>query len=86
MGSPPDGFGDPGRWVRWWGRPSMIKLRDLRFKATDWLRTCQECGNVQAMKSPEGQKTENWRDAKCRRCGSEALDYGTPNEYVEEED
>jgi hypothetical protein len=63
------------------------KFRDLRFKSTDWLRTCQECGHVQAMKSPEGQKTDNWRDSICRKCKSEgSLDYGTPNEYWEDED
>jgi hypothetical protein len=39
------------------------------------------------MKSPDGQKTDNWRDAKCRKCKSEgSLDYGTPNEYYEYED
>jgi hypothetical protein len=64
----------------------MMKLRDPRFQATDWLRTCQECGHVQPMKSPEGQKTDNWREAKCRRCKSQgSLDYGTPNQYLEEE-
>lgn len=64
-----------------------IGLRDSRFARDAWLRRCQECGNVQAMKSPEGQKTDNWRDAKCRKCKSEgSLDYGTPNEYVEDED
>lgn len=61
-----------------------LKVRDSRFAKDAWLRTCQECGNVQAMKSPEGQKTENWRDAKCRKCKSEALDYGTQNEYIED--
>lgn len=64
-----------------------IGVRDKRFARDAWLRRCQECGNVQAMKSPEGQKTDNWRDAKCRKCKSEgSLDYGTPNEYVEDED
>jgi ribosomal protein L40E len=41
-----------------------------------WVRTCQECGHKQAMKAPKDQKTDNWRDAKCRKCGSMALDYG----------
>jgi transcription elongation factor Elf1 len=41
-----------------------------------WVRTCQECGHEQVMKSPKDQKTDNWRDAKCRKCGSMALDYG----------
>jgi len=62
----------------------MIKVRDPRFNRDAWLRCCQECGNVQAMKSPEGQKTDSWRFAKCKKCKSEALDYGTPNEYEED--
>lgn len=49
------------------------------------VRTCQECGHAQAMKSPAEQKTDNWREAKCRRCKSEgSLDYGSAN--VEEID
>ncbi len=59
----------------------MIKVRDKRFASTAWLRACQECGNVQAMKSPENQQTDNWRNAKCNKCKSESLDYGTPNAY-----
>ena len=62
----------------------MIKLRDTRFPSDAWLRRCQECNNVQAMKSPENQITDKWRDAKCRKCKSESLDYGTPNEYEED--
>lgn len=65
----------------------QIGVRDKRFPASAWLRRCQECGNVQAMKSPEGQKTDNWREAKCRNCKSEgSLDYGTPNEYVSDDE
>lgn len=41
-----------------------------------WVRTCQECGHKQIMKSPKGQKTANWTEAKCRKCKSAALDYG----------
>lgn len=64
-----------------------MPLRDSRFAADAWLRTCQECGNVQAMKSPKGQTTDNWRNAKCRKCKSEgSLDYGTRNEYVEDDE
>lgn len=46
-------------------------------QATVW-RTCQECGWVGQFKDPSTQKTEGWRNAKCRRCKSEALDYGSP--------
>jgi hypothetical protein len=64
-----------------------LMRRDDRFPPNAWLRTCQECGNVQAMKSPEGQKSDGWKDVKCRRCKSEgSLDYGTRNEYLEEDD
>lgn len=45
---------------------------------TYYVRKCQECGHKQAMKPPEGQKTDAWRDAKCRACKSESLDYGSP--------
>lgn len=61
-----------------------MSLRDARFTPNAWLRTCQECGNVQDMKSPEEYKNDKWRDAKCKKCKSEALDYGTLNEYVED--
>ncbi len=64
-----------------------IKVRDARFPNDAWLRACQECGNVQATKSPEVYTTDKWRDVKCNKCKSEgSLDYGTPNEYVEDED
>jgi len=63
-----------------------IVLRHPQFKPTDWIRTCQECGHAQVMKSPEGQKSDTWREAKCRRCKSESLDYGTPNAYQEEDE
>lgn len=43
-----------------------------------WVRTCQECLHRQVTKSPEGQKSDAWRDMKCRRCGSSGLDYGSP--------
>ena len=43
-----------------------------------WARTCQECGNIQAAKEPEsGVLTDSYASAKCRRCKSEALDYGS---------
>jgi hypothetical protein len=60
-----------------------IKLRDARFPANSWLRRCQECGNVQAMKSPINYKNDSWRDLECKKCKSESLDYGTQHEYVD---
>ena len=46
-----------------------------------WLRTCQECFSMQLDKEPEYGKelTDAYRNRKCRRCKSEALDYGTMN-------
>lgn len=44
---------------------------------TYFVRTCQECGHKQAMKDPTKQKSDSWRDAKCRKCKSEALDFGS---------
>lgn len=44
-----------------------------------WVRTCQECGHKQTAKPPAEYKDkdkEAWRDLKCRKCQSEALDYG----------
>jgi hypothetical protein len=38
-----------------------------------WVRTCQACGHKQTCKSP---KAYNWRELKCKRCASLALDYG----------
>ena len=62
-------------------------LRWPQFPKDAHVRTCQECGHAQIMKDPADQKSDAWRDAKCRRCKSEALDYGSRNvEQVEDED
>jgi hypothetical protein len=44
---------------------------------TFWIRTCQECFNKQTDKEPVGELTEAYRNRKCRRCKSEALDFGS---------
>jgi hypothetical protein len=48
-----------------------------------WIRTCAECGHQQvSKKNPEEFKDglpESYRNAKCRKCKSEALDFGTSN-------
>lgn len=41
-----------------------------------WIRTCQECGHRQPSKPPADYKSDAWRDVKCRKCKSIALDYG----------
>jgi hypothetical protein len=55
-----------------------------------WTRTCQECGHQQVSKLPpsNARSLEAYFNAKCRKCKSESLDYGTypsPDEdWVEE--
>jgi DNA-directed RNA polymerase subunit RPC12/RpoP len=41
-----------------------------------WIRVCQECSHKQVSKPIAEYKGDSWRDVKCKRCGSEALDYG----------
>lgn len=48
-----------------------------------WIRTCQECGRITTrFTKPWGQMTDSYANAKCRKCKSEALDYGT---YIDSE-
>lgn len=42
-----------------------------------YIRTCQECGHKQESLDPKTYKGEGWKNIKCRRCQSEALDYGS---------
>lgn len=48
-----------------------------------WIRTCQECGHRQEAKRPDTYKGESWRELKCKKCKSPALDYGND---VEDDD
>lgn len=41
-----------------------------------FARTCQECGHIQASQPPGEELTDAYRNAKCRKCRSAALDYG----------
>ena len=44
---------------------------------TKWQRTCQECGYKGFYVRPNLEsKSESWRDTLCRKCKSEALDFG----------
>lgn len=54
----------------------------------EWYRTCQECGHEQCAKKPsqENPLTDSYLFAKCRRCKSEALDYGTTKNSDEDLD
>ena len=46
-------------------------------KLIKWQRACQECGYKGFYSQPNpDNKTESWRDTKCRKCKSEALNYG----------
>ena len=64
----------------------MIKLRNNRFPNKAWLRTCQECFNIQEDKEPKQELTSAYRNRKCKNCKSESLDFGTTNEYEEFDD
>ncbi len=46
---------------------------------SDFIRTCQECGHKQKAKPPNPNKelTDSYRNSKCKKCHSEALDYGS---------
>jgi hypothetical protein len=61
-------------------------LRWPQFPEGVHVRTCQYCGHAQVMKDPAILKGEAWRDAKCRRCKSEAMDYGSTNNRRSEDD
>ena len=42
-----------------------------------WVRRCQECGAKGFYTKPNtDNKSESWRNTKCRKCKSEALDFG----------
>lgn len=45
-----------------------------------WIRTCQECGNKQEDKNPNGLVNLAYCNRKCKKCKSEALDYGSESE------
>lgn len=49
------------------------------------VRTCQECWHQQVTPNPSTTKGEAWRDVKCKKCRSMALDYGQANIEVEDE-
>ena len=47
--------------------------------AKQWTRTCQSCGHEQKDKEPstQGVFTKAYEYRKCKKCGSESLDYGS---------
>ncbi len=52
-----------------------------------WYRTCQECGHEQTAIEPDSKKplTDSYRNSKCRKCKSPALDYGTHKTDLEDD-
>lgn len=60
------------------------QARDKRFDLDAFVRECQECDHKQVDKDPCGHPTTAFRNRKCRKCGSESLDYGSYNYYWEE--
>jgi len=46
-----------------------------------WIRTCQECGHIQEDKEPVYgvEPSDAYCNRKCKKCKSEALDYGKDN-------
>lgn len=60
-----------------------LKPRNLKFDMNSWLRICQECGHVQKDGEPDKPLSNAYRNRKCKKCGSEALDYGGWNYYNE---
>ena len=58
----------------------MKRKKEEDFPPGTFLRECQECGHFQEAKDPgelSGPAFEKYRMHVCRRCKSEALDYGS---------
>lgn len=56
---------------------AMAQVAESTAPASQWKRTCQECSREQLCKEPPTPLTDAYRNAKCRYCKSEALDYGS---------
>jgi len=42
-----------------------------------YARACQECGHQQEARHPNTYRDESWRNQKCKKCHSVAMDYGS---------
>jgi hypothetical protein len=64
--------------LRAFERMCLEKHGVVEWKPT-WTRTCQECGNKQKDVQPSRDKelAVVYKNRKCKRCKSEALDYGS---------
>ncbi len=49
-----------------------------------YIRRCQECGHKQEARDPYTLKGEGWRELKCRRCKSAAMDFGSWQQFNED--
>lgn len=49
-----------------------------------WIRTCQECWHNDIYKHPDMYLKDSWRDVKCHKCKSPALDYGSYRDCIDE--
>lgn len=47
-----------------------------------YVRTCQECMYVQIANPPSTYADDSWREIKCLKCKSPALDYGREEKTV----
>jgi len=50
-----------------------------QFNETDWIRECQECFHLQKDTEPINGMSDAYRNRKCKKCKSDALDYGFHN-------
>lgn len=59
----------------------MITKRIESLPLSAWIRTCDACGHMQQDREPDRCKelSNAYCNRKCRKCGSEALDYGCSN-------
>lgn len=48
-----------------------------------WARKCNECGNLQLDTEPVNAPTDAYLNRKCKKCKSEALDYGNSGYHIE---
>lgn len=62
-----------------------LKPRNPKYDMNAFLRTCQECGHVQKDNEPTQPPSDAFRNRKCKKCHSEALDYGSYNYYQDDD-
>lgn len=51
-----------------------------------WIRTCQACGHRQVTAPAPKPMTTSYENSRCRKCKSEALDYGSEQDDDQEAD